>query len=394
MTPNDIQFADRFNGITGSAIREIFKLIAKPDMISFAGGNPAASALEHERIAELSRDVLLRDGKRILQYGATEGWPELRQACAPWFQSFGVKAAPEDILPVTGSTQAIDLLCKAMINPGDVILVENPSFLGALQTMKLYQAKLVPIQTDENGAIPEALEAAIIEHSPKLIYLIPTFQNPTGVTLSRERRPEIARLVAKHRVVIMEDDPYRDLRYMGEALPPIKTFDEEGWVVYLASFSKLISPGMRVGATVAHPAILRKMTIGKQSTDVHADHLAQAIVAEYLSRGWLPEHVRDICESYRAQLLQMLAGLDRMGIEHTTPEGGLFVWANLPEGMNALTLLDYAVERRMAFVPGTHFYCDGGHDNTLRLNFSNTPLDKIDKGMQALGEAIEAMKKA
>lgn len=391
MTPQDIRFADRFEGITGSAIREIFKLIAKPDMISFAGGNPAASALENERIAELAQQVLLRDGKRILQYGATEGWPELREACVPWLRDMGVEARAEDILPVSGSTQTVDLVCKAMINPGDVILVENPSFLGAFQTMRLYQARLEPVPTDEGGVIPEALEEAILRHKPRLIYLIPNFQNPTGVTLARERRPQIAALAAKYGVAVMEDDPYRDLRYLGEPLPTIKSFDEAGWVIYMASFSKLISPGIRVGAVTAHPTILRKLTIGKQSTDLHVDQLAQAVVAEYLNRGWLPEHVREICQSYRAQLLRMLEGLDRLGIEHTNPEGGLFVWARLAEGLDAPTLLERAVERHVAFVPGTHFYCDGGRENTLRLNFSNSPLDKIDQGMQALGEAIASL---
>jgi len=385
---NDLQFAARFEGITGSAIREIFKLIAQPGMISFAGGNPSAAMLEDALIADIARDVLLRDGKRILQYGGTEGWPALREQVSAFLAGLGVAAAPEAILPTTGSTQGLDLLLKALVNPGDTVLAENPSFLGAFQAMRLYPARIVPVATDADGVIPEALEEAIRAHRPKLIYLIPTFQNPTGVTLTLERRKAVAALAAKYGVPLSEDDPYRDLRYRGEALPPIHSFDDSGFVVYLISFSKLIAPGMRVGAVTAPPALLRKLTIGKQSADTHMDQLAQAIVAEYLARGLLPGHLETLRSLYGAQLSRMLAHLDGMGLAHTVPEGGLFIWAKLPEGMDALQVLEKAVERRVAFVPGTHFYADGGHPEAFRLNFSNSSLEQIDQGMAALAETL------
>ena len=233
MALDSLRFAHRFDQISGSAIREIFKMIAKPGMISFAGGNPAASALPDAECAEIARDVLQNDGKRILQYGATEGYPPLLESLHAYVEQQLGCAVPA-VLPVTGSTQAMDLLCKALIDPGDVILVENPSFLGNMQCMRLYQATLVPVESDENGIIPEKLEEAMRQYHPKLLYTIPTFQNPTGITLSADRRKPIAELAAKYHVVVAEDDPYRDLRYAGEACPSIL---RQGW---LGRFPRLI----------------------------------------------------------------------------------------------------------------------------------------------------------
>ncbi|MBR1684359.1 MAG: PLP-dependent aminotransferase family protein [Clostridia bacterium] len=245
MHPDQITYADRFDGISGRAIREIFKMIAKPDMISFAGGNPSPSALPDTEVARIAQTVLQEDGKRILQYGATEGYPPFLESLKGYAEEKAGRPVPA-ILPVTGSTQAMDLLCKALINPGDVILVEDPSFLGNLQCMRLYQAKLVPIPSDEHGILLDALEDAIREHHPKMLYVIPNFQNPTGKTLALERRKPIAELAEKYGMVVAEDDPYRDLRYSGTPLPSIKSFDEAGWVVYLGSFSNVISHCMRV----------------------------------------------------------------------------------------------------------------------------------------------------
>ncbi len=384
-----IRFADRFEGVSGSAIREIFKLIAKPGMISFAGGNPALSALPDETVAAIAQEVLTANGKAILQYGATEGYPPFLESLKAYVEAQLGCEVPS-VLPVTGSTQAMDLLCKALINPGDVILVENPSFLGNLQCMRLYQAQLAPVESDEGGLLPEKLEEAILRHQPKMLYTIPTFQNPTGITLAAERRKPIADLAAKYGVVVAEDDPYRDLRYAGTPLPSIKSFDREGWVVFLGSFSKIISPGLRVGYMAGDERILRKCTIGKQSADVHTANLNQAIVDQFLRRGLLPGHIARICRDYREQLDAMLAELALFpaGTRYTKPEGGLFVWVELPEGLNAKTLLDKAVDQHVAYVPGTHFYADGGHDNTLRLNFSNATVAQIHQGMDALRRII------
>lgn len=386
-----LHFAHRFDTISGSAIREIFKMIAQPNMISFAGGNPAVSALPDDVCAEIARDVLQKDGKRILQYGATEGYPPFVESLHTYAETQLGCSIP-GVLPVTGSTQAMDLLCKALINPGDVILVENPSFLGNMQCMRLYQAKLIPVESDENGIIPEKLEETIRQHHPKLLYTIPTFQNPTGITLSAERRAPIAALAAKYGVVVAEDDPYRDLRYAGTPCPSIKSFDKDGWVIFLGSFSKIISPGLRVGFMAGDSRILRKCTIGKQSTDVHTSNLPQAIVDQYLRRGLLPDHIASICESYRAQMNAMLDDLSTFpeGTQYTHPEGGLFIFVTLPEGIDAKELLTQAVEKHVAYVPGTHFFCDGGHENTLRLNFSNASINQIHQGMNALREIFTA----
>ncbi|MDD2648598.1 MAG: PLP-dependent aminotransferase family protein [Eubacteriales bacterium] len=387
-----VTFAERFNGISGSAIRDIFKLIAQPNMISFAGGNPSSRALEEDVISEFAREVLAKDGKAILQYGATEGYAPLRESIADFCKSIlGFSCQESEILPISGSTQAMDLLCKTLINPGDTILAENPTFLGNMQCMRLYQANIVPVSTDNGGVILEDLEEKIKKHHPKMLYIIPTFQNPTGITLAADRREKIAELAEKYGVIIAEDDPYRDLRYRGTALPTIKSYDKAGWVIYLGSFSKLISPGMRVGFLVSGQPLLRKLTVGKQSADVHTSNLTEAIIDAYLRSGKLPAHIKDICSFYGEQMNAMLSELSKFpaGTTHTQPDGGLFIWAALPNGINALDMLKKCIEHHVAYVPGTHFFVDGGHLNTLRLNFSMSPVDKIHEGMTALREVLE-----
>lgn len=386
-------YADQMKGINGSVIRDIFKLLGDPGMISFAGGNPSNNALEPEVVRGLACEAIDRYGTNALQYGGTEGLPGLRKGIADYLSSTaGVRCTADNILPVQGSSQAFDLLLKALINPGDVILVESPTFLGAIQAMRIYKAQLIAMPMDEGGVIIDEVEKLVKQHHPKMMYIIPTFQNPTGRTLLLERRKALAEMAAKYGFVIAEDDPYRDLRYTGEALPSISSFDEEGWVVYMSSFSKYIAPGLRVGAAaVPHAGLLRKMVIGKQSSDVHSPILTQAIVELYLEKGLLPGHLDRICGEYRAQMEAMLEGFACFpeGTKHTVPQGGLFVWAELPEGMNATDALNRAVAQNVAFVPGTHFYPEGGHENTLRLNFSMQTLERICEGMERLGRAIK-----
>lgn len=391
MKLDQARFARRFDGITGSAIREIFKMIAQPGMISFAGGNPAPSALPDGEVDRIAHQVLAESGKTILQYGATEGYPPFLESLKDYAQAQLGCELPA-VLPVTGSTQAMDLMCKALIDPGDAILVEDPTFLGNMQCMRLYQARLVPVESDENGLVLDKLEEAMAVHHPKMLYVIPTFQNPTGRTLAAERRAPIAALAEKYGVVVAEDDPYRDLRYAGTGAPSIKSFDREGWVVFLGSFSKIISPGLRVGYMAGDGRILRKCTMGKQSTDVHTANLNQAIVDQFLRQGLLPGHIASICRSYKAQLDAMLEELAAFpeGTRYTRPEGGLFVWVELPSGIDAKALLDKAVARHVAYVPGTHFFAGGGHENTLRLNFSNSTIEQIHTGMATLRELIAA----
>ena len=390
MDSSEIRFAHRFDQVTGSAIREIFKIIAQPDMISFAGGNPSPNALPDEKVAELASCVLKQNGKQILQYGATEGYVPFLESLSKYVrQQLGIDI--DAVLPVTGSTQAMDLLCKALIDPGDTILVENPSFLGNLQCMKLYQANIIPVESDDNGLLPEDLEKKIKKYNPKMLYTIPTFQNPSGRTLSADRRKRVAELANMYHIVVAEDDPYRDLRYRGNPLPAIKSFDREGWVMFLGSFSKIISPGLRVGYIAGNQDIIRKCTVGKQSTDVHTANLNQAVVDQFLRQNLLPDHISAICAEYGAKMQLMLDELESFpdGVRFTRPEGGLFIWVELPEKMDAAALLPKAIEKKVAYVPGTHFCVDGGHANTLRLNFSNSTEEQIRNGMQALKEIIE-----
>ncbi len=388
------RFARHMRPINGSAIREIFKLLAKPGMISFAGGNPSNTALEPRVISDLAREALEQYGTTLLQYGATDGFGPFRESAAAFLRDSLVNCEAADILPTQGGTQAFDVLLKALVDPGDAVLCESPTFLGAIQAMREYNAKLISMPTDEQGVIVEAAEELIKKHHPKLMYVIPTFQNPTGITLSLERRKALAALACKYGVVIAEDDPYRDLRYSGEALPTIQSFDEEGWVVYMSSFSKYVAPGLRVGAAaVKNKLLLRKMVIGKQSADTHSPLLNQAIVDAYLRKGLMPGHLQRICGDYKKQLEAMLQGFAHFpeGTAHTVPQGGLFVWAALPEGMDAMQIFQRAVDNNVAFVPGTHFYTEGGHMNTLRLNFSMSDIPTINEGMERLGKVIKAI---
>ena len=392
MDISEVRFAHRFDQVTGSAIREIFKVIAQPGMISFAGGNPSLEALPDQQVSELAQYVLAHDGKAILQYGATEGYPPFVESLKSYVEDQLGVSIPA-VLPVTGSTQAMDLLCKALLDPGDTVLVENPSFLGNLQCLKLYQANLVTVESDEDGLIPDDLELKIKKYHPKLLYTIPTFQNPTGKTLPDSRRRAVADLANKYGMVVAEDDPYRDLRYEGEKVRAIKSYDQNGWVMFLGSFSKTISPGLRIGYIAGDAGIIRKCTIGKQSTDVHSANLNQAVVDQYLRRNLLPDHISSICKGYGAKMHQMLQYLDQFpdGVCFTRPQGGLFIWAELPEHIDTVNLLSQAVERKVAYVPGTYFCADGGHMNTLRLNFSNSTPQQIETGMSILNDLIKSI---
>ena len=391
MDISEVRFASRFDQVTGSAIREIFKVIAQPGMISFAGGNPSLEALPDQQVSELAQYVLAHDGKAILQYGATEGYPPFVESLKSYVaDQLGVSVPA--VLPVTGSTQAMDLLCKSLLDPGDTVLVENPSFLGNLQCLKLYQANLVTVESDEDGLIPDDLELKIKKYHPKLLYTIPTFQNPTGKTLPDSRRRAVADLANRYGMVVAEDDPYRDLRYEGEKVRAIKSYDQNGWVMFLGSFSKTISPGLRIGYIAGDAGIIRKCTIGKQSTDVHSANLNQAVVDQYLRRNLLPDHIRSICKGYGAKMHQMLQYLEQFpdGVSFTRPQGGLFIWAELPVHIDTVKLLSKAVERKVAYVPGTYFCADGGHLNTLRLNFSNSTPQQIETGMSILNDLIKS----
>ena len=379
------EFATRMEGITGSAIRAVFKLLAKGDIISFGGGNPSAESFPTEEIRSIVDSLLARDGANLLQYGPTEGYAPLRRAIAQHILAPKcVHVAEEQILPLTGSMQGFDLLCRVFVNRGDTVLVEAPTFLGVLQTLNLYGAKLVSVPSDEEGVCVDALESLVRKHRPKLFYCI-----PSGRTIGIERRKRIARIAAEYDLLVAEDDPYCDLRYSGVPLPPIKAFDESGTVLLFNSFSKIIAPGLRVGSVTAEAPVIRKMTIAKQSADTHSPNLTQAIVAEFLSRGFLPQQLARILPMYGERMNAMLAAMDAYFPEscaYTRPEGGLFIWGELPGGDMATLVGRAADECGVAFIPGFHFFADpAGQEGTFRLNFSGTAFENIELGIRRLG---------
>ena len=393
-------FAHRTDKVTGSAIRELFKLLGDPEIISFGGGNPAKESFPVETVRKLTDSLLQEKGTSLLQYGPTEGYAPLIDAYISHVLSpLGLDGGRQNVLVTSGSMQGIDLIARIFVDPGDTVLVESPSFLGALQTFNLYQANLVPVEMDGHGVIIERLEELMKLHRPKLFYCIPTFQNPTGKTLPEDRRRAVAELAKKYDVIVIEDDPYRELRYRGEPLKTIKSFDSAEQVVLLNSFSKTLSPGIRVGCAFGRQDIIRKMTIAKQSADTHTSNLTQAIVAEFLERGCMPPHLNGIIPDYAVRMEAMLTAMDEFFPEacaYTRPEGGLFIWGELPEGLEMLPLFKRATqELKVAFIPGEHFYVSPEMGkNTFRLNFSAEGPRRIGQGIKLLGglfrEAVEA----
>ena len=389
-----MHIAERMQGVNGSAIRELFKLLGDPEIISFGGGNPAKECFPKEDIEKIT-DELLRDKSDVLlQYGATEGYLPLRKAyIEKILPDLGLTAELENVLALTGSMQGLDLICKVVVNPGDVVLVEEPSFLGALQTFNIAQAKLVPVPLHTDGIHVDELEALVREYRPVMFYTIPTFQNPTSWVSGIEARKAIARLAAEYDMIVIEDDPYASLRFSGEKLPTIKSFDTSGNVILMSSFSKTISPGMRVALCCGNAELIRKMTIAKQSADTHSPNLNQAIIAEYLNRDLLPEHIVEISKVYAHSASAMIEAMEEYfpdWVEYEKPIGGLFIWCTLPEGWDASELFKKAVARKVAFVPGVSFFTTSGKgNNTFRLNFSAEPEERIRKGIRTLGDLLK-----
>lgn len=378
-------------GMSGNVIREILKLTQQPDVISFAGGLPSADSFPTEKIKGII-DGIADEYVSLLQYATTEGYPPLREFIAGWVSDRGIQATPDQVALLTGSQQGIDLACKALLDPGDTVLVERPTYLTALQVIKMYQGRAVAVPGDADGMSPEALVQAIEEHRPKMIYLVPTFRNPSGETWSLERRQMVVDIAARAGVVIVEDDPYGILRYSGTPIPAVKALDTAGCVIYLGSFSKIISPGLRVGYAIAAPALLQKLVIGKQTADVHTSNLSQYVVDAFCRSEEFSSHLDSIISSYREKRDRMLSAMEEhfpSSAEWTRPDGGLFVWVRLPEGVSTTRLLEKAIEEKVAFIPGTPFFCDGAGDNTMRLNFSNATFEQIDSGIARLGRVIK-----
>jgi 2-aminoadipate transaminase len=386
--------APRMADLGTNAIREILKVVGRPGMISLAGGIPAPESFPLDLIEALTRETLSRFGAGALQYEATEGFGPLREALVTYLAAAGVAAGAGEILVTSGSQGGLDAVGKVCIGRGDGVAVEAPTYLGALQAFSPYGPRYLPLATDENGALPDALAALIQRGGVKLIYLVPTFQNPTGRTLPLDRRRAIAELIRAHDVLLVEDDPYSALRYRGEALPPIKAFAPDH-VAYISTLSKVFAPGLRIGFVVAPARLHQALVRVKQGVDLHTSTLGQALAAVYLDGGHLTAHLPKIIDLYRPRQAALLAALERhlpTDFSWSRPDGGMFVWGEGPEGMDMEAVYWRAVEHKTAFVPGKFFYTEPGEGlATLRLNFTMAAPEQIDRAVGILAGAIRAV---
>ena len=382
--------ACRMADMPPSAVREILKVAERPDILSFAGGLPAPELFPVEAIAQAHADVLREAGGAALQYSTTEGFGPLRAWIAGHLERRGIPARPEEILITSGSQQGIDLVSRVFLDPGDVVLVENPTYLAAIQAFAAYQVRLIAVPSDDEGMRVDEVADLIAAHRPKLIYLVPSFQNPSGTTMPQARRAKLAELAAQHRVAILEDDPYGELAFDGTPPRPIAA-SGHGNVLYVSTFSKTLAPGLRIGWLWGDANIVRKATIAKQAADLHTATLSQRATAALLSRFDYDDHVAKIRAVYHERCQTMLTAL----AEHmpdtcrwVAPTGGMFTWLRLPPELDAEALLRIAIGRKVAFVPGASFFVDNVRRNYIRLNFSNQPPHAIVEGMRRFGEVV------
>ena len=389
-------YADRTAGMRASDIREILKVTARPDIISLAGGLPAPELFPVDEYRRAFEWVLEADGAQALQYGPSEGYLPLRRLLAERLSRFGMPCGPDDLLVTNGSQQALDLMGKLFLNPGDTVLVETPTYLGALQAFNQYQATYAIVPMDEDGMRVDEVERVLAQRSGrapiKFIYALPNFQNPTGRSMSLERRRRLVELASHYGVPIVEDDPYGELRYEGAALPTLKSLDTDGSVIYLGTFSKILAPGFRLGWMLAGPEVMEALMHGKQPSDLHTGMAQQMATYEVAKGGFVDQHVERIKDFYRERrdvMLRAIAEHFPADAHYTRPAGGLFVWAELPRDINTRELLLEAIEEKVAFVPGQGFHADGSGTNTMRLNFSNVPPEQLQTGVQRLGHAIQ-----
>ena len=395
-----MQFADRLKNVETSAIRELFKLLGKPGIISFAGGFPDPVLFDVDGIREATNQVLAHNPGAVLQYGATEGWGPLRDALSSHMAQKGIAARPEEIITTTGSQQALDLIGKTMINPGDKVIVEAPTFLATILCFRLYGADLVSWPIDADGVMVDELEKLIVQHKPKLVYLIPTFGNPSGAMLSLARRRRVLELAAKYQVLVVEDDPYGEL-YFGAPPPPsmlalsAQVPGSREWLAYCGSFSKVLSPGLRVGWLIAQPQLLANAVMCKQFSDAHTSNLTQAIAAQYLALGRMDAALDMVRTTYAERAQTMADALRRElgdAISFSQPLGGMFFWTRLTgisgKEQDAAAFAKRAIEQLVAFVPGTPFYATHPDKATLRLSFATADLAKIVEGVGRLGRSL------
>lgn len=389
-TPIDWKFSVRAEQLQSSVIREILKVTMRPEVISFAGGLPSPETFPVERMRAAFDRVLSREGKVALQYGPTDGYLPLRQYLADYLSTADSKILPEQIMMVSGSQQGLDLLGKVLVDEGSKVLVETPSYLGALQAFSVYQAKFESVDTDDHGLLPSSV--AEKGAGARLLYALPNFQNPTGRTLSVERRFELIETCARLGLPIVEDNPYGDLVYRGDPLPKLLTMNPSG-VVYMGSFSKVLTPGIRLGYIVAPVPLIRKLEQAKQAADLHTATLTQMVVYEVIKDGFLQEHIPTIRTFYSGQcdvMLNAMATHFPEGVTWTRPEGGMFIWVTLPKHINSKELLDAAIAQNVAFVPGAPFYANEPATNTFRLSFVTVSPERINQGVAILGQLIKA----
>ncbi|WEF33752.1 aminotransferase-like domain-containing protein [Pseudoduganella chitinolytica] len=390
--PNPIQwrFSERASQLQSSFIREILKITQQPEIISFAGGLPSPLTFPVDVMKNAFDKVLSTTGKTALQYGPTDGYMPLRQWIADSLSVNGARIVPEQVLMVSGSQQALDLLGKVLIDEGSRVLVETPSYLGALQAFSVYRPEFKSVQTDDHGLVPSSL--APVAEGARLLYALPNFQNPTGRTLSVERRLELVETCARLGLPLIEDDPYGALSYKGEPLPKMVAMNPEG-VIYMGSFSKVLTPGIRLGYVVAPLPLVRRLELAKQAADLHTAQLTQMVVHEVVKDGFLDQHIPTIRDLYGNQCQVMLEAMAEhfpTSVTWTKPEGGMFIWVTLPQHINAMELLDEAIKEKVAFVPGAPFYANEPETNTLRLSFVTVPPERIRQGIAILGKLIAA----
>ncbi|HEX6506447.1 MAG TPA: PLP-dependent aminotransferase family protein [Chloroflexota bacterium] len=394
------RYAHRTTRMRSSAIRELLKITERPDVISFAGGLPAPELFPVDEVAAVSERVLRKAGKTALQYGPTEGYRPLRELLADQMRGEGVPATADHVLITTGSQQAIDLVGKILLDPGDRVVVESPTYLAALQAWNAYEAEFVAVPSDDSGMNVDAVEA--LGSQPAMIYALPNFQNPRGITLAMERRHHLVDVARRHGIAILEDDPYHDLRFSGEHLPRLVALDAArddgvtyaGNVISLGTFSKILAPGLRVGWVLAPREVIEQLTQAKQGADLHTSMLDQMIAYEMLESGYLREHTKVLVQTYRHRRDVMLEALEEhfpAGVRWTRPEGGMFLWVEFPEAVDVVELLRAAREEKVAFVPGHGFHCDRNDCSTLRLNFSNSSPERIRDGISRLRGAFDSL---
>lgn len=389
-----VSYARRVEMLRASEVREILKITQQPDIISFAGGLPAPELFPTVELQQASADVLMKAGSQALQYSTTEGYEPLRQQIAVRIsEKFAAPLAAEDILITSGSQQAIDFTGKLLLDEGDVVLCENPTYLAAISAFRSYLPQFIAVPTDDEGMIPAALaDILATTKRVKLIYVIPDFQNPTGRTWSLARRQALMELASRYEIPVLEDNPYGELRFEGDMLPSLRAFDPKGLVIMTGTFSKIFCPGLRIGWLAAGRSMREKLVYIKQAADLHTSSFNQMALSEYIARYDFAENIEKIIAVYRRRRNAMVAALEThfpAEVSFTRPQGGLFLWVTLPATLDATTLLKECLTEKVAFVPGASFYPNGGIQHTLRLNYSNMPEEKITEGIIRMGRVLK-----